>query len=81
MTVRLAQTKDIPRIHALLRQVEEVHHRIRPDLFRDGGSKYTDGELAAILADDSRPILAAVDGTTGWWGTLSASCSSRRAAP
>ena len=62
MTVRLAQTKDIPRIHALLRQVEEVHHRIRPDLFRDGGSKYTDGELAAILADDSRPILAAVDG-------------------
>ena len=62
MTVRLAQTRDIPRIHALLRQVEEVHHRIRPDLFRDGGSKYTDGELAAILADGSRPILAAVDG-------------------
>lgn len=61
MTIRRALPKDMPRIHELLRQVEEVHHRIRPDLFKAGGSKYTDAELAAILADDSRPVLAAVD--------------------
>lgn len=61
MTIRRAEIKDMPRIHALLAQVEEVHHRIRPDLFKGGGRKYTDEELAGILADDNRPILAAVD--------------------
>ena len=61
MTIRRASLKDMPRIHELLAQVEEVHHRIRPDLFKGGGRKYTDEELAVILVDDNRPILAAVD--------------------
>ena len=61
MTVRRADKKDTPRIQQLLWQVEQVHHRIRPDLFRDGGRKYTDAQLADILADDARPVLAAVD--------------------
>ena len=61
MTVRRAQPKDMPRIHELLLQVELVHHRIRPDLFKNGGRKYTDEQLAEILADDNRPVLAAVD--------------------
>ncbi len=49
-------------IGCLLRQVLEVHHRGRPDLFRTGVSKYTEPELAAILADDSRPVFVAVGG-------------------
>lgn len=61
MKIRRAVLSDMPRIHALLAQVEEVHHRIRPDLFKGGSRKYTDEELAEILADDNRPILAAVD--------------------
>lgn len=61
MTVRRAERKDTPRIQQLLWQVEQVHHRIRPDLFRNGGRKYTDAQLADILADDARPVLAAVD--------------------
>ena len=61
MTIRRASLKDMPRIHELRAQVEEVHHRIRPDLFKGGGRKYTDEELAGILVDDNRPILAAVD--------------------
>lgn len=61
MTVRRAERKDTPRIQQLLWQVEQVHHRIRPDLFRDGGRKYTDAQLADILADDARPVLVAVD--------------------
>ena len=61
MTVRRAEKKDTSRIQQLLWQVEQVHHRIRPDLFRDGGRKYTDAQLADILADDARPVLAAVD--------------------
>ena len=61
MTIRRATEKDMPRIHELLSQVEEVHHKIRPDLFKAGGRKYTDEELARIIADDNRPILVAVD--------------------
>ena len=61
MKVRMAQEKDIERIHSLLAQVAMVHHKGRPDLFKPGKSKYTDEELKVLLRDTSRPILAAVD--------------------
>lgn len=61
MKVRMAQEKDIGRIHSLLAQVALVHHKGRPDLFKPGKSKYTDEELKVLLQDTSRPILAAVD--------------------
>ena len=61
MKVRMAQEKDIERIHSLLAQVAMVHHKGRPDLFKPGKSKYTDEELKALLKDSNRPILAAVD--------------------
>ena len=60
MQIRRAQEKDIPRIGALLEQVNLVHHLGRPDLFRMG-KKYTDEELGEILRDESRPILAWTD--------------------
>lgn len=63
MNIRRAQARDILRLGELLVQVCNVHHRGRPDLFREGGRKYGDGELAALLADEGRPILVAVDGT------------------
>ena len=61
MRVRMAEEKDIERIHCLLEQVAMVHHKGRPDLFKYGKSKYTDDELREILADKNRPVLAAVD--------------------
>ncbi len=61
LKVRMAQEKDIERIHALLSQVALVHHKGRPDLFQYGRRKYTDEELREILCDEQRPILAAVD--------------------
>lgn len=61
MKIRRAETRDMDRINDLLMQVELVHHGIRPDLFKNGGRKYTDEELAAIIADDQRPILVATD--------------------
>lgn len=61
MKVRMAQEKDIARIHSLLAQVAMVHHKGRPDLFKPGKSKYTDEELKALLQDSNRPILAAGD--------------------
>lgn len=61
MTIRRAKLKDAPRINDLLLQVELVHHHARPDLFKNGGRKYTDEQLANIIVDDARPILLAVD--------------------
>lgn len=61
MTIRFANTDDIPRLLNLLRQVERVHHDIRPDLFRDGGEKYEPETLKELLKDVNRPVLAAVE--------------------
>ena len=36
MEIRFAQASDIPGMLELLQQVGEVHHQIRPDLFRSG---------------------------------------------
>ncbi|MBW3089018.1 GNAT family N-acetyltransferase [Bifidobacterium sp. 82T24] len=62
MMIRRATTADIPDLDRLLYQVAEVHHRGRPDLFRGGAKKYSDEELAAIIADDERPIFVYEDG-------------------
>ena len=58
--IRFAKEKDIPKIGELLNQVCLVHHNGRPDIFKVG-RKYSDGELGALLADKSRPILVSVD--------------------
>ena len=61
MEIRLASTGDIPGILDLLLQVGEVHHKIRPDLFRDGAQKYDEAALKELLKDPNRPIFAAVE--------------------
>ena len=61
MTIRQATERDIPRIGELLLQVCRVHHNGRPDLFLDGARKYDDDQLRALLRDETRPILVAVD--------------------
>ena len=59
MTVRFAREQDIPQMLELLRQVGQVHHAMRPDLFRAGAQKYDENALRWLLADPRRPILAA----------------------
>ena len=59
MTIRFAESRDIPGMIALLQQVGEVHHQIRPDLFRGGAQKYNETDLKNLLADPNRPILIA----------------------
>ena len=61
MTVRFANEKDIPQMLDLLRQVGQVHHEIRPDLFRAGAQKYDEAALRRLLADETRPIFAGVE--------------------
>ena len=61
MRIRLAESRDIPVLLKLLRQILYVHHVGRPDLFRAAGEKYRAEELEAILCDASRPIFVAVE--------------------
>ena len=59
MGIRFAQARDIPGMISLLQQVGEVHHQIRPDLFRSGAQKYDEAALLELLRDQDRPILIA----------------------
>ena len=61
MEIRLANTTDIPGMIRLLQQVGQVHHDIRPDLFRDGAQKYSPSDLEALLQDAARPIFVGVE--------------------
>ena len=61
MDIRFAASRDIPGLIDLLQQVGEVHHRIRPDIFRSGAQKYDEAALEALLQDPQRPIFAAVE--------------------
>ena len=62
MLIRRAEISDIPDLMRLLHQVCDVHARIRPDIFKLGGVKYTESDLIQILSDESSPIWCAVDG-------------------
>ena len=55
MTIRRAESRDIPGMIELLYQVGSVHHDIRPDIFRSGALKYTPEQLEALLQDGNKP--------------------------
>ena len=60
--IRQATIADIPRIIDLLHQVDMVHHRLRPDLFKPCTTKYDEQELETLLYDESKPIFVYDDG-------------------
>jgi len=55
--IRKARQNDLGAVNNLLRQVLEVHHRGRPDLFRPEGKKYTDEELLSIFNNPETPVF------------------------
>ena len=61
MNIRRAQIQDIPGMIALLHQVGDVHHGIRPDIFRSGALKYDEAALQELLRDETKPIFVADD--------------------
>ena len=61
MEIRKAEVRDIPGMIELLYQVGQVHHEIRPDIFRSGALKYTESDLRELLKDENRPIFVAVE--------------------
>ena len=61
-TIRQASVADIPRLIDLLHQVDMVHHRLRPDLFKPNTTKYSEQELALLLNNETKPIFVYDDG-------------------
>ena len=61
MEIRLATKNEIPGMISLLQQVGEVHHQIRPDLFRSGAQKYNESDLEELLKEECRPIFGAIE--------------------
>ena len=63
MEIRKAEVRDIPGMIELLKQVGQVHHVIRPDIFRSGALKYNENDLAELLKDPARPIFVSMEGS------------------
>lgn len=61
MEIRFAEAKDVTGILALLKQVGQVHHEGRPDIFRKGAQKYGASQVLAMLNSSATPIFVAVE--------------------
>ena len=61
LLIRKAENKDIPALQALLKQVGNVHHEGRPDLFLPDTCKYNEQELRQLLTCDETPVFVAVE--------------------
>ena len=75
MDIRFAQVQDVPGLLALLRQVGQVHHEGRPDIFRVGAQKYGASQVIAMLDKPENPIFVAVeDGEVLGYGFCKIKC-------
>ena len=61
MEIRRAKKEDLEGVGKLLRQVLEVHHKGRPDIFNGGVKKYTDEETLRIFENEKTPVFVAVE--------------------
>lgn len=59
--IRRGEKKDIDRILELLVQVDMVHHKGRPDIFKGPTTKYTREELEYLLKSEDMYIFVYVD--------------------
>lgn len=60
-SIRKAVATDISRIGELLYQVHDVHAELRPDLYKKGARKYSDEEIAALIADENKAVFVYED--------------------
>ena len=61
MEIRFAQKEDVSGILTLLRQVGQVHHQGRPDIFRSNAQKYGASQVLAMMDSSKTPIFVAVE--------------------
>ena len=61
MDIRFAKTEDTPAILQLLRQVGQVHHEGRPDIFREEAQKYGASQVMALMNKPGVAIFIAAE--------------------
>ena len=59
MTIRAARPADYPTVGRLLLQIAQLHHELRPDIFRPASRKYNLKQYKALLRKKKSPILVA----------------------
>ncbi len=64
MQIRFAEMKDVPGILSLLRQVGQLHHQGRPDVFRSKAQKYSASQVIALISSADSPVFVAEDADT-----------------
>lgn len=57
MPIRQAIPQDIPVLNRFLQQILLVHHRVRPDIFKGKGIKFTNEELEKLMSQKNTPIF------------------------
>ena len=57
MPIRKAIPSDIPVLNHLLEQVLLVHHKVRPDIFKESGRKFNDEQLKTLMSQENTPIF------------------------
>ncbi len=57
MTIRKARQSDIPILNELLQDILQVHHQVRPDIFKSAGQKFSEAELVTLLENPDKPIF------------------------
>jgi len=62
MEIRFAKPEDTTGILALLRQIGEVHHAGRPDIFQKNAQKFGASQVLSLLSDPDAPLFVAVEG-------------------
>ncbi len=55
--IRRAEDQDIPELMRILVEVNMVHHKIRPDLFKGPATKYSEEELKNLIRREKDPIF------------------------
>ena len=60
LNIRRAKEKDLEGVLGLLKEVLEIHAKIRPDIFIPGTTKYTREELLVLFEDEKRPVFVAL---------------------
>jgi ribosomal protein S18 acetylase RimI-like enzyme len=61
VTIRKAKISDNANVLRLLKQIAELHHLGRPDIFKSNTKKYSKEDFAEILKDENKPVFVAVD--------------------
>ena len=61
MIIRKARMEDRLGIERLLKEVNNLHQKLRPDIFIENAIKYNEEKFNALISNGATPIFVAVD--------------------